>query len=66
MREAAVGESLVCKRAQKCFRSIRCGCEKGRNYHGTFASNGIMGVFAVLATERYYRMYSIRAQEILS
>ena len=28
--EAAVGESFVCKRrARKCFRSIRCGCEKG-------------------------------------
>ena len=27
--EAAVGESLCEREAQKCFRSIRCGCEKG-------------------------------------
>ena len=27
--EAVVGKSLVCKRARKRFRSIRCDCEKG-------------------------------------
>ena len=56
----------VRKRPRKCFRSIRCGCEKGRNYHGTFASKGIASVFAVFATVRYYRMFSNRTQEIFS
>ena len=56
----------VRKRPRKRFRSIRCGCEKGRNYHRTFASKGIASVFAVFATVRYYRMYSNRAQEIFS
>ena len=25
----AVGESLLCKRALKCFQSTHCSCEKG-------------------------------------
>ena len=37
-----------------------------RNYHRTFASKGIAGVFAVFVTGRCYRMYSKSAQEILS
>ena len=38
----------VRKRAQKPFRSIRCGCEKQRNYHRTFTSKAVAYVFAVL------------------
>ena len=38
----------VRKQPQKRLRSICCGCEKGRNYHRTFASKGIAGMFAVL------------------
>ena len=53
----------VRKRARKRFRSIRCGCEKGRIYHRTFPSKAVAGVFAVFATGRYYRMYSNWAQE---
>ena len=49
----------VGKRVQKRFQSIRCGHEKGRNCHATFASKGIAGVFAVLAIGRYNN----RAQE---
>ena len=48
---ATVGEALVCK--QKPFRSIRCGCEKRRNYHRTFTSKAVAGVFAVFATGKY-------------
>ena len=48
--EAVVGETLVYK---KHFQSIRCGCEKGRNYHRTFASKAVVGVFAVFVTGRY-------------
>ena len=43
----------VRKRAQKLFRSIRCGCEKRRNYHRTFTSKAVAGVFAVFATGKY-------------
>ena len=50
----------VQKRVRKRFQLIRCGHKKGRNYHGTFASKGITGVFAVLAIGRYNN----RAQEI--
>ena len=50
-----VGEALVCERelAPKIFRSIRCGCEKGRSYHRTFALKSVAGVFAVFAMGRY-------------
>ena len=40
----------VQKRAQKLFWSIRCGCEKQRNYHRTFTSKPVTGVFTVFAT----------------
>ena len=40
----------VRKRAQKLFRSIRCGCEKQRNYHRTFTLKAVTGVFTVFAT----------------
>ena len=43
----------VQKRAQKLFRSIRCGCEKWRNYHRTFTSKAVADVFAVFATGKY-------------
>ena len=43
----------VRKRAQKPFRLIRCGCEKRRNYHRTFTSKAVAGVFAVFATGKY-------------
>ena len=43
----------VRKRAQTLFRSIRCGCEKRRNYHRTFTSKAVAGVFAVFATGKY-------------
>ena len=39
--------------AQKLFQSIRCGCEKRRNYHRTFTSKAVAGVFAVFATGKY-------------
>ena len=38
---------------QKLFRSIRCGCKKQRNYHRTFTSKAVAGVFAVFATGKY-------------
>ena len=41
------------KRAQTLFRSIHCGCEKRRNYHRTFTSKAVAGVFAVFATGKY-------------
>ena len=41
-------ESCWC--AKESPKMIRCGHEKRRDYHGTFASKGIVGVFAVLAT----------------
>ena len=47
---ATVGEALC---AQKLFRSIRCSCEKRRNYHRTFTSKPVAGVFAVFATGKY-------------
>ena len=34
-------------------RSICCGYEEGRNYHRTFNSKAVAGVFAVFATGRY-------------
>jgi len=43
----------VLKRAQKLFRSIRCGCEKRRNHHRTFTSKAVAGVFTVFATGKY-------------
>ena len=43
----------VLKRAQKLFRSIRCGCEKRKSYHRTFTSKAVAGVFAVFATGKY-------------
>ena len=43
----------VQKRAQKLFRSIRCGCEKRRNYHRKFSSKIVAGVFAAFVTEKY-------------
>ena len=43
----------VQKRAQKLFRSIRCDCEKRRNYHGAFTSKAVAGVFAVFAMGKY-------------
>jgi len=30
-----------------------CGCEKRRNYHRTFTSKAVTGVFAVFATGKY-------------
>jgi len=30
-----------------------CGCEKRRNYHRTFTSKAVAGVFAVYATGKY-------------
>ena len=50
---ATVGETLVCEREPKNFRSIRCGCEKRMNYHRTFTSKAFTGVFAVFATGEY-------------
>ena len=47
-----IGEALVCE-TQKLFRSICCGCEKRRNYHRTFTSKDLTGVFAVFATGKY-------------
>ena len=35
------------KENQKLFRSIRCGCEKRRNYDRTFTSKAVAGVFAM-------------------
>ena len=49
--EATVGEALVCEREPK--NSIRYGCEKQRNYHRTFTSKALAGVFAVFATGKY-------------
>ena len=48
---ATVGEALVCERAPKT--SICCGCEKRRDYHRTFTSKAVTGVFAVFATGKY-------------
>ena len=48
---ATVGEALVCEREPKT--SIRCGCEKRRNYHSTFTSKAVAVVFTVLATGKY-------------
>jgi len=48
---ATVGEAFVCEREPK--NSIRCGCEKRRNYHRTFTSKAVAGVFAVFATGKY-------------
>ena len=48
-----VGEALVCEREPKNFRSIRCGCEKRRNYHRTFTLKAVTGVFAAFAMEKY-------------
>ena len=45
---ATVGEALVCERTQKPFRSIRCGCEKRRNYHRAFTSKAVGSVFATV------------------
>ena len=50
---ATVGGIGVRKRVQKIFRSIRCGCEKRRNYHWTFTSKAVAGVFAVFVTGKY-------------
>ena len=50
-RTATVGEALVCERAPKT--SICCACEKRRDYHRTFTSKAVTGVFAVFATEKY-------------
>ena len=38
---------------RKIFQSIRCGCEKRRNYHWTFTSKAVAGMFAVFATGKY-------------
>ena len=48
---ATVGEALVCERAPKT--SICCACEKRRDYHRTFTSKAVTGVFAVFATGKY-------------
>ena len=58
--EVVVGEA---KDSLKTLPSIRCGCE---NYHRTLALKGVVGVFAVFATGKYYRMYSNWVQEIFS
>ena len=38
---------------KRLFRSICCGCEKRRNYHRTFTSKAVAGVFAVIAMGKY-------------
>ena len=43
----------VRKTAEKLFLSIRCGCEKQRNYHRTFTSKAVADVFAVFAAGKY-------------
>ena len=52
----------VRKTAEKLFRSIRCGCEKQRNYHRTFTSKAVVDVFAVFATGKYSRKCECRAR----
>ena len=60
---ATVGEPLVCEREPKnIFRSIRCGCEKRRNYHRTFTLKAVAGVFAVFATRKY--MYTVASVSV--
>ena len=49
-------------RAQKLFQLIRCGCEKRRNYHRTFTSKAVAGVFAVFATGKY--MYTVASVSV--
>ena len=43
----------VQKRPQKLFQSIRCDCEKRRNYQRAFTSKAVAAVFAVFATGKY-------------
>ena len=53
----------VRKRAvTKTFRSLRCGCEKQRNYHRTFTSKAVAGVFAAFAREVHSRKCERRAR----
>ena len=55
--EAAVGESLVCEKEPE-NASDRYAVAVRKELSTTFASKGTVGVFAVLATRRYYRMCS--------
>ena len=52
----------MCEREpKKLFRLIRCGCEKRRNYHRTFTSKAVAGVFAVFCDgEVHSRKYERR------